>query len=91
MVLSVAPPLSAWIPPLSTAPKFLGPLVTLSAFPAMSSDHNQPEVGLAIRRAGVQREEIFLTTKIECMGTADAAYAAIQRDLRYKMPAASGA
>eukprot|EP01043_Picozoa_sp_COSAG02_P016355 COSAG02_NODE_717_length_18070_cov_20.762700_4_plen_81_part_00 len=57
----------------------------------VSSDHNQPEVGLAIRKASVQRDEIFLTTKIECMGTAEAAYAAIQRDLRCGLPSfASG-
>jgi hypothetical protein len=46
------------------------------------SYHNQPLVGLAVREASVPRNEIFLTTKIECMGTAEAAYAAIERDLR---------
>ena len=46
------------------------------------SYHNQPAVGKAIREASVAREEIFLTTKIECMGTAEAAYAAIELDLR---------
>jgi diketogulonate reductase-like aldo/keto reductase len=43
---------------------------------------NQKSVGTAIREGkSAKRSEVFLTTKIECMGTADAAYAAIQRDL----------
>jgi diketogulonate reductase-like aldo/keto reductase len=43
---------------------------------------NQKSVGTAIREEkSAPRKEVFLTTKIECMGTADAAYAAIQRDL----------
>jgi diketogulonate reductase-like aldo/keto reductase len=46
------------------------------------SYRNQPNVGKAVRQASVNRSEVFLTTKIECMGTADAAYGAIERDLR---------
>jgi diketogulonate reductase-like aldo/keto reductase len=43
---------------------------------------NQKSVGEAIREErSASRNEIFLTTKIECMGTAESAYAAIQRDL----------
>ena len=37
------------------------------------SYENQPSVGDAVRGAGVPRSELFVTTKIECMGTADAA------------------
>ena len=55
------------------------------------SYHNQPAVGKAIREASVAREEIFLTTKIECMGTAEAAYAAIELDLRCAAASVSGA
>ena len=43
---------------------------------------NQPAVGAAVReQQSVPRQEVFVTTKIECMGTADAAYGAIHRDL----------
>ena len=67
---------------LSAASEMLCPIGDSVCIPVVLSDHNQPEVGLAIREASIHRNEIFLTTKIECMGTADAAYAAIQRDLR---------
>ncbi len=44
---------------------------------------NQPAVGAAVREQhSAPRKDVFLTTKIECMGTADAAYAAIERDLK---------
>ena len=47
------------------------------------SYHNQPLVGAAVRREkSALRKEVFVTTKIECMGTAEAAYEAIKRDLR---------
>jgi diketogulonate reductase-like aldo/keto reductase len=46
------------------------------------SYRNQPSVGRAVRNASVPRSELFLTTKIECMGTAEAAYAAIELDLK---------
>jgi hypothetical protein len=44
---------------------------------------NQPAVGRALAESkAAPRAELFLTTKIECTGSAESAYAAIQRDLR---------
>ena len=45
------------------------------------SYHDQPAVGRAIRGAPLPRSELFVTTKIECMGSAEGAYLAIERDL----------
>ena len=43
---------------------------------------NQPSVGAAVRNTkAAPRAELFLTTKIECMGTAEAAYNAIKKDV----------
>ena len=54
------------------------------------SYRNQPAVGKAVRSADYKnvttRAEVFITTKIECMGTDEAAYNAIEYDLkRYKL------
>lgn len=57
-------------------------VLTDHTFASRCADHNQDQIGAAIRGSGLDRSEIFVTTKIFCAGNASGAVAAIESDLQ---------